>query len=237
MSPMLSLAGGLSPPQAASSTKDRTRTAKRINAPAVSDGIARSSPWRSRRSRRSRWRRWRQDCARSPARCRAGCRCGRRAAPRRPPAPPRGHEQRQVEPVALVAVFGLEDAEGAMVVRVLVDVERDEGQDAGDGRDEGQRAGRRQRIAGNAAPAAAEPCQAASAMPRRGCRRTATSPAAAPGPRPRPPASGCPENRLPQQEVMTSALRPRKYCSSIQALAASSGASRSSSAYLMRTSG
>ena len=44
-----------------------------------------------------------------------------------------GGEQRHVEPVALLVVLGLEDAERAVVVRVLVDVERDEGDDAGDG--------------------------------------------------------------------------------------------------------
>ena len=49
----------------------------------------------------------------------------------------RGGEQWNVEPVALVVVFRLEDAERAVVVRVLVDVERDEGEDAGDAGAEG----------------------------------------------------------------------------------------------------
>ena len=45
------------------------------------------------------------------------------------------------------------------------------------------------------------------------------------------------ENRLPQQEVITSALRPRKYCNCRAKESASSGSRAIRSAYLMRTSG
>ena len=59
----------------------------------------------------------------------------------------RSDEKRHVEPVALVPVFRLEQAERAMVVGMLVDVEGQEGEDACDGGDESHQAGQRDGIA------------------------------------------------------------------------------------------
>ncbi len=48
-----------------------------------------------------------------------------------------GDEEWQIQPVALIVVLRLEHAEGTVVVWVLVNVERDEGEDAGHGDDKG----------------------------------------------------------------------------------------------------
>ena len=63
----------------------------------------------------------------------------------------RGQEQRDVECIALVAVLGFQDAERAMVVRVLIEIQGKEGEDAGDRRSEGGRGGDRQQGPGTPA--------------------------------------------------------------------------------------
>jgi len=64
-----------------------------------------------------------------------------------------GDEQRQIEPVALIRVLGFEDAKRAVVVRMLLKVEREEGAHGrhGDGKSDCRR--QRDEIAGALSPA------------------------------------------------------------------------------------